>query len=88
MTRRTRPPGKPASPRPPARPIQPAPPRHAEHDDRAPASAARTPSYVIVLWQAPELRQRNPGLPLSLHEALQLGRHPEPDPSADREAEP
>jgi hypothetical protein len=99
--RTTRPPRKPRPPRPPGRPRQPAPPRPQLAPDPAePYGTIRNPSYVIVLWQAPELRQRNPSLPLSLHEALQAGRPYDPhfpipglspagpEPDADREAEP
>jgi hypothetical protein len=72
MTRNTgRPPGKPATPRPPAHPRQPPPPRRQLAPDPAdPHGTIVDPSYVIVLWQSPQLRQRNPSLPLSLHEAL------------------
>jgi hypothetical protein len=51
-----------------------------------------------LLPSVPELRERNPNLPLSLHEALQAGRPYDPhfpipglpsaEPDADREAEP
>ena len=54
--------------------------------------------YVIVLWVDPEMRRRNPDMPFSLHEALQVGRefdprYPIPIPgarhrAADPEPEP
>jgi hypothetical protein len=100
--RTPRPPGKPATPRPPARPRQPQPPRRQIHlapDPAEPYGIIGDPSYVIVLWQTPELRQRDPSIPMSLHEALQAGRPYDPhfpipglpaspSPEPDREAEP
>jgi hypothetical protein len=92
------PPARPASPRPPARPRQPEPPPRQLAVDEAEPGKIWNPSYVVVLWQAPELRERNPNLPLSLHEALQAGRPYDPyfpipglpsaEPDTDREAEP
>ncbi len=51
----------------------------------------RPRDYVIVVWIDPEMRRRNPGMPLSLHEALQVGRefdpqYPIPIPGAHRRA--
>lgn len=101
----TRPGRKPTTPRPPATGRQPARPQPTARDTTPkPAGSGRPPQYVIVLWQAPELRQRNPNLPLSLHEALQVGKlhdprypiprlappwpDPEPEPQGDHQAEP
>lgn len=76
MTGRPRRPGrKPATPRLPSAPRQPAPPQPATRQAVAPA---RPPSYVVVLWQAPELTERNPPPPMSLHQALQAGRPYDP----------
>jgi hypothetical protein len=76
-------------------------------DDRRPAKPDATPEpeskppepqgvytprdYVIVLWVDPEMRRRNPDMPLSLHEALQVGRefdphYPIPIPGVRRRA--
>jgi hypothetical protein len=64
---------RPGTPRPPARPAQP--PRPSRHEPgRTRSTAGRPSEYVIVWWIAPELRERNPGMPLSLHEALQVGQ--------------
>jgi hypothetical protein len=84
MTRKTRPPARPVTPRPPSAPRQPARPELTACSVVSPAISARPPKFAVVVWIAPELRQRNPEMPLSLHEALNLGRQPEPD----REAEP
>jgi hypothetical protein len=47
---------------------------------------------VIELWASPELRARNPGLPLSLAEALEAAHGDaaglDRDPDPDLEAEP
>jgi len=91
-------------PRPPARPVQPEPPRPpapVRAPALDPAEVSRhlaSPGYVVVLWISPQLRERDPGQPRSLHEALQAGRPFDPrfplpgpalpGPDADREAEP
>lgn len=86
MTRRTRPHARPVTPRQPASPRQPPRPMTNHADNAGPALK---PGFAAVLWQAPILRQRNPELPLSLHEAIQLGREPDPEPAIqDMEAEP
>jgi hypothetical protein len=64
---------RPVTPRPPARPQQPARPSRPE-PGRTWSTADRPPAYVIVWWIAPELRDRHPEMPLSLHEALQVGQ--------------
>jgi hypothetical protein len=50
------------------------------------------PTFVIELWASPQLREQNPGRPLSLREALDAGREPEsgrePVPEPDLELEP
>jgi hypothetical protein len=86
---------RPVTPRPPARPEQPALPS-AQEPGRTWSTADRRPEYVVILWVAPELRERNPDMPLSLHEALQVGRPsdpnvpipPMPDPERWRTCEP
>ena len=52
----------------------------------------RRPTLVIEIWASPQLREQNPGRPLSLREALDAGRGPaprrEPEPDPEPEAEP
>jgi hypothetical protein len=54
--------------------------------------ASGRPTFVIELWASPQLREQNPGRPLSLREALDGGREPasrrEPVPEPDLEIEP
>jgi hypothetical protein len=53
--------------------------------------SGRRPEYVIEIWASPQLRDKDPGRPLSLAEALQAGRQPaagrdrEPDPEPELE---
>jgi hypothetical protein len=53
---------------------------------------SRWPAFVIELWANPQLREQNPGRPLSLREALGAGREPtshkEPVPEQGLEIEP
>jgi hypothetical protein len=53
---------------------------------------SRRPTFVIELWANPQLREQNPGRPLSLREALDAGHEPsshkEPVPEPDLEIEP
>jgi hypothetical protein len=69
----------------------PAEPEEPSGVSRADPAAAR-PEFVIELWASPQLRERNPGRPLSLYEALEAGREPapgrEPEPDPELEAEP
>jgi hypothetical protein len=65
---------KPVTPRQPARPVQPQPPRRQENDQAGARDIYKPKDMVLVLWIAPEIRERNPDMPLSLHEALQVGR--------------
>ena len=48
-----------------------------------PAHAARPrgPAYLVVVSISPQMRERNPDAPLSLDEALRIGKQ-EPDPDA------
>ena len=59
---------------------------------REPQDQARRPTFVIEIWASPQLREQNPGRPLSLREALDAGRGPaprrEPEPDPEPEAEP
>jgi hypothetical protein len=54
--------------------------------------ASGRPAFVIELWASPQLREQDPGRPLSLLEALDAGREPasgrEPVPEPDLEIEP
>ena len=54
--------------------------------------SGRPPEYVIEIWVSPQLRERSPGRPLSLSEALQAGRQEaprtDPEPDAQPEIEP
>jgi len=65
--------------------------REPESEPPEPRGIYTPRDYVIVLWVDPEMRRRNPDMPLSLHEALQVGRefdphHPIPIPGARRRA--
>jgi len=88
VTGRARKPGrKPVTRRQPARPVQPQPPRQQEKEQADADDAYKPKDIVLVVWIAPELRERNPDMPLSLHEALQVGRpfdpaYPIPVPQA------
>jgi hypothetical protein len=84
VTRKTRPPARPVTPRQPSAPRQPARPERTACTELTETTSAWPPRFAVVVWIAPELRKRNPDMPLSLYEALNLGREPEPD----REAEP
>jgi len=70
---------KPVTPRQPAGPRQPDPPAREEGQQASNLDVYKPKDYVVVLWVAPELRERYPDMPLSLHEALQVGRTPERD---------
>jgi hypothetical protein len=80
------------------RPANPGATRQPEGSTPEPRGIYTPRDYVIVLWIDPEMRRRNPDMPLSLHEALQVGRefdpnYPTPIPGArrrapDREPEP
>lgn len=63
----------------------------AGHPAGLPLPGGTRPEYVVVVWINPQMRERYPRQPLSLHEACQLGRQADPDGQdrvADREAEP
>jgi hypothetical protein len=55
------------------------------------ARDGRPPQSAIEIWASPQLREQNPGRPLSLSEALQSGRRSaaskgrEPDPEPEIE---
>jgi hypothetical protein len=70
--------------------VQPEPPGRQENEQARNADVYKPKDMVLVLWIAPELRERNPDMPLSLHEALQVGRpfdpaYPIPLPPASRD---
>jgi hypothetical protein len=73
---------KPVTPRQPTGPRQPDPPLRNEGEQASNLDVYKPKNYVVVLWIAPELRERYPDTPLSLHEALQAGRNPERDREA------
>ncbi len=60
--------------------------------DRAQQADPYAPAYVVEVLINPQLRARNPGRPLTLCEALQVGHGPEPgrkpEPDLEPEAEP
>jgi len=58
--------------------VQPQPPRREEYEHGDARDVYKPKDIVVVLWIAPELRERNPDMPLSLHEALQVGRPSDP----------
>jgi hypothetical protein len=72
---------KPVTPQQLAGPRQPEPPRPHE-GELTNLEVYKPKDYVVVLWIAPELRERRPDMPLSLHEAAKLGLDPEPDREA------
>lgn len=55
-------------------------------------AGSRPPKFVIEIWAHPRFRERDPNRPLTLCEALELGRQPKPDrqpePDLEPEAEP
>jgi hypothetical protein len=57
-----------------------------------PAQTGRRPEFVVEIWASPQLREQNPGRPLSLREALDAGRGPasrtEPELDPEPEAGP
>lgn len=57
-------------------------------ESEASANGTRRPAYVIVVAQNPQLRERNPDIPLSLDEILQRRSTQPREPEPDREAEP
>jgi hypothetical protein len=67
---------KPVTPRQPTGPRQPAPPVRQDADQVRNSEVYKPKTAVLVLWIAPELRERYPDMPLSLHEALQVGLPP------------
>jgi hypothetical protein len=73
---------KPATPRAASGPRQPDPPVRHDGEQGGNLEVYKPKDYVVVLWIAPELRERYPDMPLSLHEALQVGRSPERDREA------
>lgn len=79
MTGRAR---KPVTPRQPAGPRQPDPHSWDQDDKTRNLDVYKPKDYVVVLMIAPEMRELYPDMPLSLHEAMQVGRNPE----LDREA--
>ena len=79
MTGRAR---KPVTPRQPAAPMQPDPPRRVDGQQATNLDVYKPDDYVLVPMVAPELRERYPDTPLSLHEALQAGRNTERDREA------
>jgi hypothetical protein len=59
-----------------------------KQNEASPATETRLPTYVIVVAVNPQLRERDPDIPLSLDEVLRrLGTRPR-EPEPDREAEP
>jgi hypothetical protein len=50
-------------------------------------AGSRAPDYVIELWVSPELRDRDPGRPLSLAEALEVGHGDAAGPAREPELE-
>jgi hypothetical protein len=54
--------------------------------------AGGRPKFVVEIWASPQLRERDPGRPLSLCEVLDAGRETasgkEPGPDPEPEPEP